>query len=128
MADQSRVKPLEILPKIKTSISGIVYFIDFIVFQPSTNNTSYPILLGRPWLYQIQAKDNWGRVTLTIRKGSSKIKLNLYLSCYQGEIQWQSPKVTSNQGYTTDGEDFVANRVFIKPKISVQPFKRKIIY
>ena len=52
MGDQSRVKPLGILPKIKTSISGIVYLIEFIVIQPSTNNTSYPILLGRPWLYQ----------------------------------------------------------------------------
>jgi hypothetical protein len=46
MADQSRVKPLGIIPKVKTSISGITYFIDFIVFQPSTSNTSYPILLG----------------------------------------------------------------------------------
>jgi hypothetical protein len=58
MADQSRVKPLGILPKVKTSKLGIVYFIDFIVFQPSTNNASYPILLGRPWLYQAQAKDD----------------------------------------------------------------------
>ena len=33
MADQSQVKPLGILPKIKTSISRIVYLIDFIVFQ-----------------------------------------------------------------------------------------------
>jgi hypothetical protein len=128
MADQSRVKPLGILPKIKTSILGIVYLIDFIVFQPSTNNTSYPILLDGPWLYQAQAKDDRGRGTLTIGRGPSKIKLNMYPSHYQGEIQWQSPEVTSDQGYTTDGEDLVPNRVFIKPKGLVQPFKRKIIY
>ena len=58
MGNQSRIKPLGILPKIKTSISGIVYLIDFIVFQPSTTNTSYPILLGHPWLYQAQAKND----------------------------------------------------------------------
>ena len=97
----------------------MIYLIDFIVFQPSTTNTSYPILLGCPWLYQAQAKDDWGRDTLTIGKGSSKIKLNMYLSRYQGETQWQSPEVTSHQGYTINGEDFMANRVFIKPKVSV---------
>ena len=48
MVDQSRVKPMGILPQVKTSISGIVYFIDYIVFQPSTPNTFYPTLLGRP--------------------------------------------------------------------------------
>jgi hypothetical protein len=122
MADQSRVKPLGILPKVKTSISGIVYLIDFIVFQPSTNNASYPILLGHPWLYQAQAKDDWGRGTLTTGRGPSKIKLNMYPSRYQGETQWQSPEVTSDQGYITNGEDFFAKRIFIKPKASVQPF------
>ena len=83
----------------------MVYLIDFSVFQPSTNNTSYPILLGHSWFYQAQAKDNWDRRTLTIGKGTSKIKLN-----------------------TIDGEDLVANCVFIKPKALVLPFKRKTIY
>jgi hypothetical protein len=68
MADQSRVKPMGILPQVKTSISGIVYFIDYIVFQPSIPNTSYPILLGRPWLYQAKVKDDWGKGILTIDK------------------------------------------------------------
>ena len=52
----------------------------------------------------------------------------MYSSRYQGKTQWQSLEVISDQGYTIDGEDFVANQVFIKPKVSVQPFKRKIIY
>jgi hypothetical protein len=51
MADQSQVKPMGTLPQVKTSISGIVYLIDYIMFQPSTPNTSYSILLGRPGLY-----------------------------------------------------------------------------
>ena len=100
---------MRILPKIKTSISRIVYLIDYIVFQPSTNNTSYPILLGHPWLYQAQAKNDWDRGTLTIGKGSSKIKLNIYPSRYQGETQWQSPEITSDQGYTINKENFMAN-------------------
>lgn len=45
---QSRVKPKGTLPKIKTMISGNIYYIDYIVFQQLIPNTSYPILLGRP--------------------------------------------------------------------------------
>lgn len=52
MADQSWIKPMGILPTIKTIIAGILYWIDFIVFQPSSSCASYLILLGRPWLYQ----------------------------------------------------------------------------
>jgi len=46
MVDQSRVKPLGILPKVSTVISGLVYAIDFLFFQPNTPNVSYPLLLG----------------------------------------------------------------------------------
>jgi hypothetical protein len=109
-----------ILPQVKTSISGIVYLIDYIVFQPSTPNTSYPILLGRPWLYQAKVKDDWGKGILTIRQGSSKIKLSMYPSRYQGETQWNSPKVTSDQGYSSDDEDLEANRVHIQPQVKFQ--------
>ena len=82
MADQSQVKPMGILPKVETSIFGIVYLIDYIVFQPSTPNTSYPIA----WLYQAKAKDDWGKGILTIGQGSSKIKLSMYPSRYQGDF------------------------------------------
>ena len=85
-----------ILPQVKTSILGIIYLIDYIVFQPSTPNTSYPILLGQPWLYQAKVKDDWGKGNLTIGQGSSKVKLSMYHACYFGEIQWNSPEVTSD--------------------------------
>jgi hypothetical protein len=85
MADQSRLKPKGILLKVKTMISGLIYFIDFVVFQQLTPNTSYPILLGRPWLYQAKAKDDWGRGILTIGSGKSKVKLQMYPSKYYGE-------------------------------------------
>jgi hypothetical protein len=85
-----------ILPQIKTCISGLVYWIDYIVYQPRTPNTSYPILLGRPWLYQAKVKDDWRKGILTIGQGSSKVKLSMYPSRYYGEIQWNSPEVTSD--------------------------------
>ena len=56
MADQRRVKPLGILMQIVTTIGGIDYKIDYIVFKLTEFISSYPILLGRPWLYSAKAK------------------------------------------------------------------------
>ena len=56
MADQRRVKPLGILMQIVTTIGGINYKIDYIVFKLTEFILSYPILLGRPWLYSAKAK------------------------------------------------------------------------
>jgi hypothetical protein len=114
MAHQSRIKPKGILLKVKTMISGLIYFIDFVVFQQLTPNTSYPILLGRPWLYQAKAKDDWGRGILTIGSGKSKVRLQMYPSKYYGETQWESADLTSDFGYDSDDEDednLNANRV-----------------
>jgi len=46
MADQSRVKPLGMLIQILTTIGGIDYKIDYIVFKLNESISSYPILLG----------------------------------------------------------------------------------
>jgi hypothetical protein len=66
MADQSRVKPLGMLSQLLTTIGGIDYKIDYVVFKVSESISTYPILLGRPWLYLARAKDDWGKGTLTI--------------------------------------------------------------
>lgn len=76
--DQSRVKLVGILHEVKTIIAGLVYYIDFIVFQPSSPHTSYPILLGRLWLYQAKAIEDWGRGLIIIGKGKNKVKLSMY--------------------------------------------------
>jgi len=60
MADQSRVKPLGVLKQVLTIIGGISYKIDYIIFKITDTISSYPILLGRPWLYLAKAKDHWG--------------------------------------------------------------------
>ena len=51
MADQSRVKPLGILKQVLTTIGGLDFQIDYIVFKVTESISSYPILLGRPWLF-----------------------------------------------------------------------------
>jgi hypothetical protein len=51
MVDKSQVKPMGGLLEVHTIIAGIEYKIDYIVFKLLTSIFSYPILLGRPWLY-----------------------------------------------------------------------------
>ena len=58
MANQSRVKPMEILSSVKTTKAGNSYWIDYIIFQPNSPHASYPILLGRPWLKEAKAKQD----------------------------------------------------------------------
>ena len=78
MADQSRVKPLGILKQVLTTIGGIDFRIDYIVFKVTESISSYPILLGRPWLFNGRVKEDWGKGTITIGKGKQKIVFPMY--------------------------------------------------
>jgi len=102
MVDQSRVKPLGMLNQITTTIGGIDYKIDYIVFKLTESISSYPILLGRPWLYLAKAKDDWGKGTLTIGKGQKKIILPLFPTKYRGETQDEGTSVISKNPTDSD--------------------------
>ena len=87
MADQSHVKPLGILKQVLTTIGGIDFRIDYIVFKVTESISSYPILLGRPLLFNGRVKEDWGKGTITIGKGKQKIVLPMYPTQYHGETQ-----------------------------------------
>ena len=67
-----------------------------------------------------------GKGILTIGQGSSKIKLSMYPPRYYGETQWNSPDVTSDQGYSSDDEDFEANRVHMRSKVQCPKNKNQV--
>jgi hypothetical protein len=104
MADQSRVKPLGMLSQLLTTIGGIDYKIDYVVFKVSESISTYPILLGRPWLYLAKAKDDWGKGTLTIGKGNNKIILPMYPTPYHGKTQEEDTEVTTSNTYGSESE------------------------
>ena len=97
MADQSRVKPLGILKQVLTTIKGIDFRIDYIVFKVTESISSYPILLGRPWLFNGRVKEDWGKGTITIGKGKQKIVLPMYLIQYHDETQDEESEETSDE-------------------------------
>ena len=96
MIDHSKVLPVGILVNVDTNIAGIVYKIDYVVFQLKSLTLSYPILLGRPWLFDAKARNDWGRGTLTIGRRRNKIVSQMYPVRYYGESQLPHTDFTSN--------------------------------
>jgi hypothetical protein len=58
MADQTKVKPLGILKQVPILVGIIEYKIDYIIFKITKSISSYPTLLGRPWLYLAKTNDD----------------------------------------------------------------------
>ena len=58
MADHSKVLPMGVLVNVDTNIAGIIYKIDYVVFQLKSLTLSYPILLKRPWLFDAKAQND----------------------------------------------------------------------
>ncbi len=48
-------------------VHGIIYITMFIVLQNSVVDSSYSILLGRPWLREVKVAHDWGSNTVTIQ-------------------------------------------------------------
>jgi hypothetical protein len=131
MVDQSRVKPLGILNQVPTTIGGIEYKVNYVIFKVTESISSYPILLGRPWLYLAKAKDDWDIGTLTTGKGSNKIVLPMYPTNYQGEIQEEESEFTSRNSYENSESTNLVNRDHFKPigmEEYFQPLTMKTIF
>jgi len=77
MANQSQVKPMGFLLMVHNIIVSIEYKIDYIMFKLLTLIFSYPILLGKFWLYKAKTKIGWGKGTLTLGQHETK----LYYKC-----------------------------------------------
>ena len=113
MADHSRVKPRGVLKNVLTIISGHSFHVDYVVFELPDSSMSYPILLGRPWLFQAKAKNDWGKGTLTIGHGQDKVVLPMYPTQYHGESQIPITDITTGSyGYSdfTEEEDYEVNQ------------------
>ena len=104
MADQSHIKPLGILKQVLTTIEGIDFQIDYIVFKVTKSISSYSIFLGRPWLFNGRVKEDWEKGTITIGKGKQKIVLPMYPTQYHGEIQNEESEKTSDDSYGSESE------------------------
>ena len=93
-----------ILKQVLTTIGGIDFQINYIVFKVTESISSYSILLGRPWLFNGRVKEDWGKGTITIGKDKQKIVLPMYPTQYHGETQNEESEETSDDPYDSERE------------------------
>ena len=96
MADQHPVRPLGILKNVMNEVAEYTYSVHYVVFHVPNALSSYAILLGRPWLFDVKVRDDWGKGTLTIGHGKNKQVLQMYPVAYHGESQLS---MTENSWY-----------------------------
>jgi hypothetical protein len=65
--DQNMTKPLRTIKNLKIHIHGIPFVATFIVLQNSVVDSSYSMLLGRPWLRDGKVTHDWGNNVNTIQ-------------------------------------------------------------
>ncbi len=64
---------MDLIKDLKTYVHDILYIITFIVLQNNVVDSSYSMLLGRPWLRDIKIAHDWGNNTIIIQ-GNGIIK------------------------------------------------------
>jgi hypothetical protein len=66
MADQTIAKPFGLIGDLKIFVHGIPYMVTFIVINNIVLDSSYSMLLRRPWLRNAKVSHNWGTNIVTI--------------------------------------------------------------
>ncbi len=65
--DQINTKQVGLIRVLKIYVHGIPYIIMFIVLHNSVVDSSYSMLLGRPWLRDVKVAHDWGSNIVTIQ-------------------------------------------------------------
>ena len=77
MANKVSVKCVGVCKGVKVTVCGVKVAVDMYVIP--TKGEGYPIILGRPWLIAMNAKQDWEKGTLVLNpRGQSLGKAILY--------------------------------------------------
>jgi len=90
MAYQTIAKPLGLIKDLKLFVHGIPYMVTFIVINNNVLDSSYLMLLGRPWLKVAKVSHDWGTNIVTIQ-GANTVR-TIPITKKLG-IQTKRPKV-----------------------------------
>jgi hypothetical protein len=73
MIDQTTTKPMGLIRDLEIYVHGICYITPFTILHNSVVNSSYSMLLGKPWLKDAKVAHDWGSNIVTIQ-GNGTIK------------------------------------------------------
>jgi hypothetical protein len=68
MAHQTNIKLVGLIHDLKIYVHSIPNVITFIVLHNNVINTSYSILLRKPWLRDVRVAHDYGNTTMTIQR------------------------------------------------------------
>jgi len=71
---------------MKIYVHGIPYIIAFIILQNNVVDSSYSMLLGRPWLRDVKMAHDWGSNIVTIQ-GNGTIRTIIVTKHLGSEIR-----------------------------------------
>ena len=60
------------------TLDSLEYLVDFMILSPKVNLSSYPIILGQPWLAIDDANISCRSISMTISNGQATKKFDLY--------------------------------------------------
>ncbi len=86
MADQTTTKLMGLIKDLKIYVHGILYITTFTVLHSSVVDSSYSMLLGRPWLRDAKVAHDWGSNTITIQ-GNGTVKTIIITKHLGGEVK-----------------------------------------
>jgi hypothetical protein len=115
MVDQTTTKSVGLIKDIKIYVHGIPYIITFTILQNSVVDSSYSMLLGRPWLRDAKVAHDWGSNTITLQ-GNGTIRTIIVTKHLGSEVR--RPEVLLcydyQNGITDEKEDIIFT---IEPKL-----------
>jgi len=86
MADETTTRPMGLNKDLIIYVHGIPYIITFTILQNSVVNSSYSMVLGRPWLRDVKVAHDWGSNIITIQ-GNGTIKKITVTKHLGGEVK-----------------------------------------
>ena len=77
LVDQRRATPLGLVKNVPMRVARIRFLIAFVVMDLPLHNSSFSILLGRPWLKVVAIMHDWKNNTLILQSRDGVVKVNL---------------------------------------------------
>ncbi len=70
-------KPLRIIKNLKIQIHGIPYVATFAVLQNNVVDSSYFMLLGKPWFKDAKVTHDWGNNVIIVQGNGTVRKISI---------------------------------------------------
>ncbi|MCO5568794.1 hypothetical protein L7F22_022494 [Adiantum nelumboides] len=122
LANNSKVKGLGIIKDVHITVLDVSAKVDFYVVP--SKGEGYPLILGRPWLMEVNADQKWGSGKLVLQKGKRIVydmklgkQSNIWFETSTDEDSSDESSYGDEESYTSDESSMeVMGLVFQQPQ------------